>query len=108
MVERQARRPRRAAGLRNAVVVAAFVVPWAGAAEAPLGWPAAGAAALGVLALALVWGDRLRWAWLAAIAALVGLVVPRGPWGVIGPPLFVTTVLCLVLWIGSLGSATRG
>ncbi len=90
-------------GLGASVLVALVVVPLAGAAEPPFGWTAAGCAAVLVLTLAAFGGSRVRWGWLATLTGLAGILVPRGPYGVIGPVLLVTCVLCGVLWFAGRG-----
>src|SRR5262245_17333088 len=84
----------RASGLKVAGISALVLVPIAGAAEAPTGWLAAGVAAVAVLSTAVISGQRCKWGWLAVLAGALGLGLPRGAWGIIGPPLFVATGMC--------------
>jgi hypothetical protein len=93
------RHSRRTPGFTLSVFAAFISVPLAGASEAPAGWFAAALTAVLILSLAAVFGERLRWGWIALLAAGVGLGLPRGPWGIIGPPLFVATLLCVILWL---------
>lgn len=96
---RLGRRPRVSpSGTWSALFVASVVVPVAGAVERPLGWLFAALAALSVLVAARAFGRQLRWGWLAAFAATVGLTLPRGQLSAAGPALFVATVLCLMFW----------
>jgi hypothetical protein len=95
----------RRAGLKGAALAAIILVPVAGAGEPPLGWLAAGLGALGVLCAAAMFGSRIRWGWLAVVAGGSGLVLPRGPWGMTGPPLFVATCMCVMLWLAQRGNA---
>jgi hypothetical protein len=92
-----ARQSRRSAGFTLCVFAACIAVPVAGASEAPAGWLAASLSAALVLSLAAVFGERLRWGWIVLFAAGVGLGLPRGPWGIVGPPLFVATLLSVIL-----------
>jgi hypothetical protein len=94
-------------GLAAAALVAVLVVPLAGAAEPPNGWAVAGGTAVVLLCLAVGLGRRVRWGWLALLAAAAGLLLPRGQLGVIGPSLLVATVVCLVLWLANRGGGTR-
>jgi hypothetical protein len=93
------KRSTRVAGLKGAALAAIMLVPVAGAAEAPAGWLAAGLTALGIVCAAAMFGSRIGWGWLAFVAGGVGLVMPRGPWGIAGPPLFVATFMCVMLWL---------
>jgi hypothetical protein len=54
--------------------------------------------AASVLSVAAIFGQRIRWGWIALIAACLGVGLPRGSWGIVGPPLFVATLLCAILW----------
>jgi hypothetical protein len=97
-----AARPRdatRSTGLKSTALVAIVIVPVSGAAEAPTGWLAAGLMAFGVLCAAAICGPRIRWGWLAIVAGGLGLAMPRGPFGIVGPPLFVATLLCAIQWL---------
>lgn len=93
--------------IKSAFLTALFVVPLAGAAEAPRGWIVAGATALAVMLLTLLLGRRVRWAWLALLTAGAGLAMPRGELSLIGPALFVAAALCLVIWFTFRGRASR-
>jgi uncharacterized membrane protein len=85
--------------LRGPALAAIVVVPLAGAAEAPNGWLAAALSALVVLCAAAIRGSRIKWGWMAFLTGGVGLLLPRGAWGDVGPPLFTATLMCLLLWI---------
>lgn len=91
-------RSRRRAGLKASALAALVAVPVAGAGESPTGWLVGALVALLVLGVAATCSPRVRWGWLALVAGGVGVGMPRGPWGIVGPPLFVATVMCLVLW----------
>jgi hypothetical protein len=82
-------------------------VPVAGASEAPTGWLGAALSAALFLTLATIFGDRIRWGWIALLAACLGVGLPRGSWGIVGPPLFVATLLCVVLWVAHRGDQAR-
>src|SRR5689334_21257231 len=86
---------RRKVDLRLSIVAALLVVPVAGAAEAPAGWFVALVMAVTLLGVAATVGHHLPWGWLTVVAAGLGLGMPRGPYPVIGPGLFVATVVCL-------------
>jgi hypothetical protein len=88
-----------AVSLRGTALAAIVLVPLAGAAEAPNGWLVAGLAAAAVLSAAAVCGSRIRWGWMVLLTGGAGLLMPRGPWGNVGPPLFTATLMCLLLWI---------
>jgi Nuclease-related domain/TadE-like protein len=92
------RRRNRMAGLKRSALAAIILVPVAGAGEPPAGWLVAGLTALGVLCVAAM-RPRIRWGWLALVTGSIGLAMPRGSWGIVGPPLFVTTLMCLILWL---------
>ena len=83
----------RLTALRNTLLVALLVVPVAGAAEAPRGWIVASATAVALLLAGLVLGQHVRWAWLALVTAGAGFAMPRGELSLIGPGLFVATLL---------------
>ncbi|MBV9600660.1 MAG: NERD domain-containing protein [Chloroflexi bacterium] len=100
------RRSTRTAGLKGCGLAAILVVPVAGAGEAPTGWLFAGLTALAVMGIAARW-PRIRWGWLALLTGGAGLAVPRGPWGSVGPPLFVGTLLCVILWVAQRTNARR-
>ena len=89
---------RRSAGLKGSALAAVVAVPVAGAWETPGGWLLAALVALLLLGVAAVRGPRMKWGWLALVAGGVGMGMPRGAWGIVGPPLFVATVMCLILW----------
>ncbi|MBV9578104.1 MAG: NERD domain-containing protein [Chloroflexi bacterium] len=93
------RPPTRAAGLKACGFASLVIVPVAGAAEAPVGWLLAGLAAIGVMSLAAIFGPRLKWGWLVLVSGGLGLALPRGTWGNVGPPLFVATLLFAILWL---------
>jgi hypothetical protein len=82
-----------------AALAAVVLVPIAGAAEPPLGWWSAAVTALAILMSLLVLGDRARWGWLLVVSGVAALMLPRGPFGAIGPALAVATGLCLVVWL---------
>ncbi len=86
-------------GLAMCALAAVVAVPVAGASEAPLGWLVAALSAALVLSLAAIFGQRIRWGWMVLLAASVGVGLPRGSWGVVGPPLFVATLLSVILWL---------
>jgi hypothetical protein len=88
----------RIAGLKPSALVAMLVVPVAGAGEAPTGWVVAGLTAASILLLAMVFGRHIRWGWVGLAAGGLGLALPRGTSGIVGPPLFVATLVCLILW----------
>jgi hypothetical protein len=83
-----------------AALTGVLLVPVAGAAERPAGWAACTLAALGIALLTVLWNGA-PWAWLTVLFAALGLVIPRGPWPVIGPVLFVATVQCLAVWLAT-------
>ena len=85
--------------LRGPALAAIVIVPLAGAVEAPNGWLAAGLAAVAVLCGAAVYGPKIKWGWLAILTGGIGLLMPRGPWGIVGPPLFTATLMSVLLWI---------
>lgn len=87
-----------ASGMRSTLFVAFLLVPIAGAYQRPIGWILCALAALGVLVAARALGQRVHWGWLALLVGAAGLTLPRGQLGAAGPPLFVATILCLVLW----------
>ncbi len=89
--------------MTRCLLAAVISVPLAGAAEAPAGWLAAALGALLVLSLAALFGQRIRWGCLALLLAAAGIGLPRGSWGMIGPPLFVATLLCVILWLSRRG-----
>jgi hypothetical protein len=91
-------RSRRSAGVKGSALAAMVSVPVAGAAEPPAGWLAAALVAVLVVCVAAICGPRIKWGLLALVAGGVGMGMPRGQWGIVGPPLFVATVMCLVLW----------
>jgi hypothetical protein len=97
--KRRGRRPQDSkAGLATAIFASLVVVPFAGAAEAPTGWLTAGLAAGVILVGAAAARDRVRWGCLAVLSGIVGVALPRGPFPAIGPMLFVSTLLCGLLW----------
>jgi hypothetical protein len=87
------------------LLTAVVAVPVAGAAEAPAGWLAAVLSAVLILSLAAIAGQRIRWGWLTLLFAAAGIGLPRGSWGtvgswgIVGPPLFVATLLSVILWL---------
>src|SRR6516162_3185426 len=94
-------------GLRGALLTALLIVPLGGAAEAPTGWLVAAASAAVVLHTAAVFGARLRWGWIMLVLAVGGLVVPRGQWPLIGPALFVASIVSLAVWFASRDNRRR-
>ena len=96
-------RPRRtsASGFWTTTFVAFVLVPIAGAGERPIGWLLSALAAMSVLLATRALGGRLRWGWLALLAGAAGLILPRPQLSAAGPPLFVATVLALVLWLAN-------
>src|SRR5207248_9033887 len=92
-------RSRSAAGLSITLVLAAVIVPLAGAAEPRDGLLVATLAAATVLLLAICFGRCVPWAWVTVVCASAGLAMPRGQQPVIGPALFVATTLSVVLWL---------
>jgi hypothetical protein len=98
---RPSARGRTRIGLRGALLTALLVVPLAGAWEAPTGWLVAAASAAVVLHSAAVFGARLRWGWIMLTLAVGGVVLPRGQWPLIGPALFVASVVSLAVWFAS-------
>jgi hypothetical protein len=93
--------PRPRVGLGGAVVTALLVALVAGAGEAPVGWLVTAASGLLVLHLAAIFGARLPWGWFTLVLALMGLALPRGPWPLIGPALFVATAVSLAVWFAT-------
>jgi hypothetical protein len=85
--------------VRAAGLVALLTVPVAGAAEAPIGWIAAGLSAMLLLCSAPLLGRLERWDWLTLICAVIGFAAPRGQVPAIGPALFVATTMCGALWL---------
>src|SRR5688572_3432009 len=75
----------RVRGQRLAVLVAAGLVPVAGAAEPRNGFLASGLTALFMLLLAPVIGARAPWGWLAVGLSQVAVFLPRGDWPALGP-----------------------
>src|SRR5689334_16101908 len=65
-------RSRSRSGVGTATVIAALVVPLAGAAQRPGGFIAAAVSAGVVLGLALGFGHRLPWGWLSGACAIAG------------------------------------
>ena len=88
-------------GLKSASAGALLLVPIAGAAEPPLGWFVAGLTAVAMLALGAAVGRHVPWGWLMVGVACVAVVTPRGNLAVMGPGLFVATVICLLLWLAN-------
>ena len=91
-------------GVKLAAGLALLLVPIAGAAERPYGWPVAGLVALALLVLASIIGRHVSWGWLLVLVATAGVVTPRGDLAVIGPALFVATAICLLLWLANVRS----
>jgi hypothetical protein len=94
-------------GLGGALLTAVLVVPLAGAADAPTGWLVAAASAALVLHTAAIFGARLRWGWIMLVLAVGGVVLPRGQWPLIGPALFVASVVSLAVWFASRDNRRR-
>lgn len=107
ITQRPIPRPKRKVGLRGALLTALFVAPIAGAGEAPTGWLVTAATGLIMLHLAAILGARLPWGWLTVVLSILGLVVPRERWPLIGPALFVATAVSLAVWFAARDNGRR-
>jgi hypothetical protein len=83
------------------------LVPIAGATEQPLGWLMAGIAATGLLVVFRRWGRAGLLGWLLLDAVVVGMAAPRGMVPALGPGLFVTVALLVILWFANRGDKHR-